>query len=44
VEESGEGTTLINVVVQPPDQIKLAHRKYERLIFKYLQEQRVRAG
>ena len=44
VEEPGQGQTLINVVVQPPDQIKLAHRKYERLIFRYLQEQRVRAA
>jgi hypothetical protein len=44
VEEPGEGQTLVNVVVQPPDQIRLAHRKYERLIFRYLQDQRVRAA
>lgn len=44
VEEPGQAPSAINVFVQPPDQIRLAHRKYERIIFDYLQEQRVKAA
>ncbi|MGE0227644.1 MAG: hypothetical protein AB7I38_13405 [Dehalococcoidia bacterium] len=43
VDEPGSGQSLVTVYVQPPDQIRLADRRYEHLILEYLREQEVRA-
>lgn len=44
IEEPGEEPCDINVTVQPPDQIRLLDRRYERVIFDYLRAQGVKAA